>query len=102
MIRSVIDASPANFRLSFGYFSFLKRKVAISYNIVMEEIILSGIRATGKLHVGNYLGALKQFVELQDQHPGNCYFFIADLHALTTPFEPKKLSQDTLEVATDY
>jgi tryptophanyl-tRNA synthetase len=67
-----------------------------------KDVIVSGIRATGKLHIGNYLGALKQFVELQESHPGNCYFFIADLHALTTPFEPKKLSQDTLEVAADY
>jgi tryptophanyl-tRNA synthetase len=68
----------------------------------MKDVIVSGIRATGKLHIGNYLGALKQFVELQDTHAGNCYFFIADLHALTTPFEPGKLSQDTLEVAADY
>jgi tryptophanyl-tRNA synthetase len=68
----------------------------------MTKRILSGIRATGKLHVGNYLGALKQFVELQNQNPGECYFFIADLHALTTPFEPKELSKNTLEVAAEY
>jgi tryptophanyl-tRNA synthetase len=91
-------------------FSFLERKAirtlskakSKSYNIYMKETIVSGIRATGKLHVGNYLGALKQFVELQDTHAGNCYFFIADLHALTTPFEPKELSQNTLEVAAEY
>jgi tryptophanyl-tRNA synthetase len=68
----------------------------------MIDTIVSGIRASGKLHIGNYLGALKQFVELQDKHAGNCYFFIADLHALTTPFEPQTLSQNTLEVAADY
>lgn len=68
----------------------------------MSETILSGIRASGKLHIGNYLGALKQFVQLQAEHPGNCYFFIADLHALTTPFEPKKLNKNTLEVAAEY
>lgn len=67
----------------------------------MKDTIVSGIRATGKLHIGNYLGALKQFVELQNSGH-NCFFFIADLHALTTPFEPEKLSQDTLEVAADY
>lgn len=67
----------------------------------MKETIVSGIRATGKLHVGNYLGALKQFVQLQNEG-NNCFFFIADLHALTTPFEPKKLGADTLEVAADY
>lgn len=68
----------------------------------MKETILSGIRASGKLHVGNYLGALKQFIELQEKYAGSCYFFIADLHALTTPFEPKELRDDTLQVAADY
>ena len=67
----------------------------------MKDTMVSGIRATGKLHIGNYLGALKQFVELQNAGH-NCFFFIADLHALTTPFEPSKLSADTLEVAADY
>lgn len=67
----------------------------------MEKLtIVSGIRATGKLHIGNYLGALKEFVDLQERH--NCYFFIADLHAITTPFEPKELKQNTLEVAAEY
>jgi tryptophanyl-tRNA synthetase len=72
------------------------------YNKGMKDRILSGIRATGRLHVGNYLGALKQFVEIQNQGKYDCYFFIADLHALTTPFEPKELTQNTLEVAADY
>jgi len=66
-----------------------------------KQTIVSGIRASGALHVGNYLGALKQFVELQNQGH-NCYFFIADLHGLTTPFEPKKLANDTLDVAASY
>lgn len=68
----------------------------------MKQTILSGIRATGRLHVGNYLGALKQFVDLQADDKNNCFFFIADLHALTTPFEPKELKQNTLEVAAEY
>lgn len=67
-----------------------------------KTTILSGIRATGKLHVGNYLGALKQFIEVQNDAKNECFFFIADLHALTTPFEPKKLSADTLEVVAEY
>ena len=66
-----------------------------------KQTILSGIRATGRLHVGNYLGALKQFVDLQNEG-NNCFFFIADLHALTTPFEPKELTENTLEVAAEY
>lgn len=64
--------------------------------------IVSGIRATGNLHVGNYLGAMKQFLHLQDDPKNECYFFIADLHALTTPFEPDELRKNTLEVVTDY
>jgi tryptophanyl-tRNA synthetase len=68
----------------------------------MQERIVSGIRASGRLHIGNYLGALKQFVDLQNDGNHDCYFFIADLHALTTPFEPKNLTQNTLEVAAEY
>lgn len=67
-----------------------------------KTTILSGIRATGQLHIGNYLGALKQFIDLQNDTKNDCYFFIADLHALTTPFEPKNLRQDTLVVVAEY
>src|SRR3989338_1138892 len=67
-----------------------------------QETIVSGIRATGRLHIGNYLGALKQFIELQNTTAKQGYFFIADLHALTTPFEPTELKQQTLEVVADY
>lgn len=66
-----------------------------------KQTIVSGIRASGKLHIGNYLGALKQFVELQNQGH-NCYFFIADLHGLTTPFDPKQLADNTLDVTASY
>jgi tryptophanyl-tRNA synthetase len=48
------------------------------------------------------LGALKQFVEIQDQNKGLNYFFIADLHAITTPFEPKELSENTYQVVAEY
>ena len=68
----------------------------------MDNIIVSGIRASGKLHIGNYLGALKQFVELQEQYPGQCSFFIADLHALTTPFKPQELNDATFNVVAEY
>jgi len=66
------------------------------------QTIVSGIRATGRLHIGNYLGALQQFVDLQNTGEHQYYFFIADLHALTTPFEPKELRQNTLEVVAEY
>ena len=46
------------------------------------ETVLSGIRPTGNLHLGNYFGALRNFIKMQEEY--NCYFFIADLHSLTT------------------
>src|SRR3990167_4333855 len=55
-----------------------------------KEIIVSGIQPTGRLHIGNYFGALKNFIELQNSGKYDCFFFIADLHSLTEPFEPKK------------
>ncbi len=67
-----------------------------------QETILSGVQATGRMHIGNYLGALKQFVDIQNEGKLKCYFFVADLHALTVPREPKKLRQDTLEVVAEY
>lgn len=65
-----------------------------------KKILVSGLRATSQPHIGNYLGAMKQFVDLQ--HDYTCFFFIADLHSLTTPFEPKELRKINFEVAVDY
>ncbi len=63
--------------------------------------ILSGMRPTGKLHLGNYMGALANWVKLQDDY--ECYFFIADLHALTTDYaDPSQIAPNTLEVAFEY
>lgn len=67
-----------------------------------KETILSGVQATGKLHIGNYLGALKQFIDIQNEGKLQCYFFIADLHSLTVPRDPKQLRKDTLEVVAEY
>jgi tryptophanyl-tRNA synthetase len=66
-----------------------------------KETIVSGTRPSGALHVGNYLGAFKQWLELQQQGH-NCYFFIADLHALTTPFESKILRGSSLDFTASY
>jgi len=60
---------------------------------------LSGIQPTGSIHIGGYLGAIKQWAELQNK--GECIVFIADLHALTTPQDPKTFSQKTLETAVE-
>jgi tryptophanyl-tRNA synthetase len=63
--------------------------------------ILSGMRPTGKLHLGNYVGALQNWVKLQDTH--DCFFFIADWHALTTGYdETSQIAANTVEVVLDY
>ncbi len=64
------------------------------------KILVSGVRASGEPHIGNYLGAIKQFIALQNQY--RCHIFIADLHALTTISDPKEVRVQTLEVAADY
>ena len=63
--------------------------------------VLSGMRPTGKLHLGNYMGALANWVKLQDAY--DCYFFIADLHALTTDYaDTSGIVPNTIEVMLDY
>jgi tryptophanyl-tRNA synthetase len=63
--------------------------------------ILSGMRPTGKLHLGNYVGALRNWVDLQDDY--DCFFFIADWHALTTDYaNTSDVKQNSLEVMIDY
>jgi len=62
--------------------------------------ILSGIQPSGKLHLGNYLGAIRQHLELQEK--GDAFFFIADLHALTTVKDPQLLRENVRDVALDY
>ena len=64
------------------------------------EIVVSGIRPTGNLHLGNYMGALKNFVKMQ--HEYNCYFFIADYHSLTTHPNPKDLHDTVKQVLAEY
>jgi len=65
-----------------------------------KQIIFSGIKPSGSLHIGNYLGAIKQFIELQESN--EAFFCIVDLHAITVPQEPKDLREKTLEVAKIY
>lgn len=65
-----------------------------------KQIVLSGIQPTGELHIGNYLGSLKNFVELQDKY--TCYFFIATYHSLTEDHDPKIKKQQVLDVVIDY
>lgn len=66
----------------------------------MKEIVLSGIRATGNLHLGNYFGALNKFVKMQEDY--DCMYFIADLHALTTHPDPKTLHTNVKSILAEY
>ncbi len=68
----------------------------------MKPILVSGMQPTGRLHIGNYLGALKNFVDLQNSGDYRCYFFIADLHALTEGPAPKAFSENIVNLAADY
>jgi tryptophanyl-tRNA synthetase len=65
-----------------------------------KKVILSGIKPSGDLTLGNYLGAIKNWVKLQDEY--ECYFFIADLHAITVRQVPAELRKRTLEVLAIY
>lgn len=62
--------------------------------------ILSGIRASGDLHLGNYLGAIQQWIALQDQH--DVFFMVADLHAITTPYDQKTLPATVRQTVIDF
>lgn len=65
-----------------------------------QKILLSGVKPTGRPHIGNYFGAMKQFVELQNSYQS--YVFIADLHALTSIQDKKELEENTVGVILDY
>lgn len=65
-----------------------------------KEVVLSGIRATGNLHLGNYYGALSKFVKMQNDY--DCLFFIADLHALTTNPDPDALHENVKNILAEY
>ncbi len=65
-----------------------------------KEIVLSGIRSTGNLHLGNYFGALRKFVAIQDNY--DCNFFVADLHALTTSPDPEALHANVKNIIAEY
>lgn len=65
-----------------------------------KPIVVSGIRPTGFLHLGNYFGAVRNFVRMQEDF--NCYFFIADIHSLTTHPTPENLQSGVKQVLAEY
>lgn len=72
------------------------------YTIFMKKRVLSGIRASGTLHLGNYLGAVKGMIELQNNPDYETFYMVADGHAITTPFSPEELKMARKEVFIDY
>jgi len=69
--------------------------------VTEQKVVLSGMRSTGRIHLGNYFGALKNWIELQDRY--RCYHFAADWHALTSDYaDPSQVAENTLEMVTDW
>ncbi|MBI2032579.1 MAG: tryptophan--tRNA ligase [Candidatus Levybacteria bacterium] len=67
----------------------------------MKPVIVSGLKPSGELHIGNYLGMLKQAVELQNSNKYRCFYFIADYHALTQRYNPKEKAEEIYKMAVD-
>lgn len=82
----------------------IQNKSVLWYDLLMSEnhkkIILSGVKPTQRPHIGNYFGAMKQLVDLQDDYTS--YIMVADYHALTTTFDPEQMRNFTLDLAIDY
>jgi len=68
----------------------------------MSKKIFSGVQPTGNLHLGNYLGAIKNFVELQNEKKNQCIFCVVDLHAITVKQDPKELKKNIRETAATF
>src|SRR6202451_252491 len=72
-----------------------------STNSNRRQRVLSGMRSTGRLHLGHYVGALQNWVRMQDEY--ECFFMVADWHALTTDYaDTSKVKENSLEVALDW
>ena len=68
----------------------------------MKKRVLQGMRPTGRLHLGNYLGTAKGMLALQDDPQYDTYYMVADVHAITTPYSVKELGDKRREVLMDY
>jgi tryptophanyl-tRNA synthetase len=77
--------------------------LATTPNTTIKKRVLSGMRPTGKLHIGHYFGALENWVRLQNDPDYDCFYFIADWHALTSDYaDTSSVAQNTIEIVTDY
>jgi len=66
----------------------------------MKPRVFSGIRPSGRLHIGNYFGAIENWLKLQDE--ADCIFAVVDYHGMTTPYDPKEMMKEKYEVVLDY
>jgi tryptophanyl-tRNA synthetase len=67
----------------------------------MKPIIVSGFKPSGELHIGNYLGTLKNAVELQNSNKYDCFYFIADYHSITQRYKPEEKKEEIYKMAVD-
>jgi hypothetical protein len=81
----------------FAIFARMEKKTEIP--VSGRQIVMSGIRPTGYLHLGNYFGALRNYVRMQEQY--DCYFMVADWHSLTTHPDTKELKNSVLRVLAE-
>lgn len=90
-----------SFRNAFSFTFYIFAKIVKQKLLInpMEKVV-SGIRSTGNLHLGNYYGALRNFVKMQQEH--ECYFFIADYHSLTTYPNPEDLHGNVRQILSEY
>lgn len=106
--KEYLTGGTGSFTCSFRYKSEDLKKIPNSKvaDISKEEItnkrVYAGIRATGRLHLGNYLGSIKGMIELVNSGEYDCIFQVVDLHTITTPYNPETLQQDIREVVLDY
>ncbi len=77
-------------------------EIAVHESVHTSNRVLSGIRATGRLHLGNYLGAVKGMLELQDDNKHDTLYMVADAHTVTTPYQIEELRKNRREVILDY
>ncbi len=91
------DASGPHFIM---FVNMTDSKISVPKEGEDKKIVLSGIRATGNLHLGNYFGALSKFVRMQDDY--DCRYFVADLHALTTHPDPAALHENVKQILAEY
>jgi tryptophanyl-tRNA synthetase len=108
--KEILTGGSGSFTCSFRYKVKDLKKLPESqiFEVTLSEMekgkkrVFSGTRATGRLHLGNYLGAVKGYLELQDKPELDCIFMAVDVHTITTPYDSKNLASATKNIIMDY